>query len=186
MPIHNSRKTLIALAALAILAWLPSPARAQFSLTLAPAPVTGLPGDTGLKVFGSLANLANAPVDFVTEDFSLISGPSGADLTTAISFSADNLVNFPIPLTLAANQLYPGPTGADFAPLLFLDADAAAPLGTYSGNFTVTYGGQTVGQDFTINLGSTQAVPEAGTLPILVLGVGYIFYAARRRAACRR
>lgn len=181
----NSQITLATLAAFALLAWLPAPARAQFTLSLAPSAVTGLPGSTDLIVYGSLANLANTPADFVTDSFNLLSGPSSADLTTALVFSDDNLLNPQTPLTLGAKQVFPGPAGTTFAPLLFLNADAAAPLGLYTGNFSITYGGRTVGRDFTINL-APPSVPEAGTLPILALGVGYIGYillAARRRKA---
>jgi len=180
--LHN---TLTAAAALTVLAFLPAPARAQFTLTLSTSAVTGLPGNTDLQVLGSLTNLANTPADFVTESFNLLSGPSKADLTTALVFSDDNLTNPQIPLTLGAKQVFPGPTGATFAPLLFLNADPTAPLGLYTGNFSITYGGQTVGRDFTINL-APPSVPEAGTLPILALGVGYIGYillAVRRRKA---
>ena len=181
----NLQNTLATTAALAVLAYLPAPAWAQFTLTLSPSAVTGLPGSTDLVVYGSLANLANTPTNFVTDSFNLLSGPSTADLTMALVFSDDNLTNPQTPLTLGAKQVFPGPTGATFAPLLFLNADPAAPLGLYKGNFSITYGGRTVGQDFTINL-APPSVPEAGTLPILALGVGYIGYillAARRRKA---
>ena len=131
----NLQNTLATTAALAVLAYLPAPAWAQFTLTLSPSAVTGLPGSTDLVVYGSLANLANTPTNFVTDSFNLLSGPSTADLTMALVFSDDNLTNPQTPLTLGAKQVFPGPTGATFAPLLFLNADPAAPLGLYKGNF---------------------------------------------------
>ena len=183
----NIQNTLVLAAALALLAWLPAPARAQLTLTLAPSAVTGSPGSTDLIVYGSLVNLANRPASFVTDGFNLISGPISADLTTAVVFSDDNLTNPQTPLTLGANQVFPGPTGATFAPLFFLNIDPGAPLGVYKGNFSITYGGgPPVGKDFTINVVSPPSVPEANTLPLLMLGVGYLGYVlfiARRRRA---
>ena len=168
-------KTLALGSALVALAWLPTPAQAQFTLNITPSAVTAMPGDLNVPISGTLTNLAGTPVDLQNENFNLLSGPNGANLGTAIIFSDMNLTNPPLPQTLGANQAYSGP-------LVFLDTDASAPLGTYIGNFSVQYGTQTIGQDFTIQLGTP--VPEAGTLPLLALGAGFVLIAAwRRRAA---
>src|SRR5665213_2103218 len=98
MPIQNYPKALTVFAPLAVLAWLPTPARAQITLSLSPSTVTGAPGATDVAIYGSLANLSNTPVN-TDIDFNITGGPSGADLTLFYP-SADNQ----LPPTLGANQ----------------------------------------------------------------------------------
>ena len=158
---------LLVFAAFSLLAWLPTSAQAQVLLTLAPDQVLGLPGQAGLSVFGSVSNSGSTSVDIDNAYFTLFSGPDGTDLTSAFTFSG-----YEAPLTLDAKQVY---TGALFT----LDADPSALLGTYNGNFSVSYSGDAVGQDtvgenVTFSLGATTPVPEASSLPLLALGCAWI------------
>lgn len=160
---------LFALAFFFALAWLSTAAQAQVAMTIAGTPINALPGSTGVSVFGSLTNSGTASVDLDNAYFNLISGPSGADLTSALSFS-----DYSAPFTLSAGQVYSGA-------LFTVDTAAAAPLGSYLGNFSLSYGGQTVGQDVTFNLGNSAAVPEAGTGWLMALGLIFISWNLWRR-----
>ena len=175
----NSRLHIVLtlLAAVLTLAWLPARAQAQFSFVLNPATLSALPGTVGLTFSGTLTDPGTAALAFGQDpSFNLLTGPTGVNLAT-----------FPIVLDdfFGPNSLTPGQTtGSIFS----VDIDPAAALGKYTGNISFSYGGHSAGRDFTLNVGPPQ-VPEAGTLPLLALGMGYIGYAlfaARRRAAPQR
>ena len=171
MTSHTYRRcrAFFALAALLTLFWLPQAAHAQISLSLSPTPITALPGDVGVSVFGSLTNSGTASVDLNNAFFNLLSGPGGSDLTSAIFLS-----NYSAPLTLSAGQVYSGE-------LFTVDIDQNAPLGVYGGNFSVAYGDQTVGKDVSFDLVSSTPVPEASTLSLLGLGLAVIGVTLVRR-----
>ena len=170
----NSRLRLVLplLAVALTLGWLPARAQAQFSFTLTPATLSALPGTTGLTFSGTLTNSGTTALAFgQNPSFNLFTGPAGVDLSTFPIYFGD---------FFGPNSLAPGQTmGSIFS----LDIDPSAGLGKYTGNISFSYGGRTAGQDLTVNVGPP-SVPEAGTLPILALGVGYIVYvlaAPRRR-----
>lgn len=164
------------LAAVLFLAWLPARAQAQFSFTLSPATLSALPGATGVTFSGTLTNSGATALTFnQNPSFNLLTGPPGADLS-AFPIYFDNF--------FGPSSLAPGQTvGSIFS----VDIDPSAVLGKYTGNISFSYGGRTAGQNLAMNVGPA-AVPEAGTLPLLALGVGYIgctLRAARRRATPR-
>ena len=173
----RSHIALSLLAAVLCLAWLPTRAQAQFSFALNPATLSALPGTTGLTFSGTLTNSGATALTFNQNPyFNLLTGPAGVNLSTAPIYFDD----FFGPNSLASGQT----AGSIFS----VDIDPSAVLGKYTANISFSYGGHSAGQDLTINVGPPQ-VPEAGTLPLLALGVGYIGYAlfaARRRAAAPR
>jgi hypothetical protein len=159
------RHTLL-LAVLA-LAWPATRASAQFTFAVNPSALTIAPGTTEVTYSGTLSNTGASALLLNDAAYNLTSGPATADLTSAVvPFSYDG------PETLVGSQTYTGP-------IYTLNVDPNAPLGLYTGNITVTYGAQTLGRDVTLTLGTP--VPEAGTLPLLALGVGYIGFVVRRR-----
>jgi len=159
--------------------WLPCPAQAQFSFTLTPASVTGAPGDMDLTFFGTLTNTGTTTLlSGQNPSFNLLTGPAGADLST-----------FPVVLGsfFAPDTLAPGTTST--IPIFSADIDPSAPLGLYLGNISFSYGGQSAGQDVSVNVASPQAVPEASSLSLLALGLVYLAAALVRRrqaASCTR
>jgi hypothetical protein len=170
---------LLAPAILFALAWQPTAAHAQISLSISPATVTAMPGATGVSVFGTLTNSGTASVDLDDAYYNLLTGPAGADLTSAISFS-----DYSAPFTLTAGQSYSGA-------LFTFDTQPDAPVGDYTGNFAVSYGGQATDQtnpNFTVTLQSA-AVPEASTTVslglLLALGLGGMVIARKRTAAVK-
>ena len=162
------------LAAVLTLAWLPARAQAQFSFAFSPATLSALPGTNALTFSGTLTNSGTTALAYGGHpDFNLFTGPAGADLSTFPIYFAD---------FFGPDSLAPGQTVSS---IFSVDIDPTAVLGKYTGNFSVDYGGHTAGQNITVNVGPP-SVPEAGTLPLLTLGVGYIGYVlfdARRRAA---
>lgn len=147
-----------------VLVWPPCRAHAQFSFTFTPASVTGAPGGADLTFFGTLTNTGTTTLTSGQDpSFNLLMGPSGVDLTTFPVF----LSSFSTPDTLA-----PGTTAV--IPIFSVSIDPAAPIGVYSGNILFSYGGHAAGQDVIVNVAPTQAVPEAGSLPVLGLGLVYL------------
>jgi hypothetical protein len=155
------------LLAVLALAWPATRASAQFTFAVNPSALTAAQGTTEVTYFGTLSNTGTSDLLLNDAAYNLISGPTGFDpATTIVPFSYDG------PTDLVGNQVYTGP-------LYTVDVDPNAPLGLYTGNIAVTFGTQAIGQDVTLTLGTP--VPEAGTLPLLALGVGYIGFAIRRR-----
>ena len=171
----NLRIVLSLLAAILTLGSLP--AKAQFSFTLPSATQFVQPGTIGLTFSGTLTNYGATALAFGQDPyFNLLTGPVGVDLST-----------FPIYFDdfYGPNSLAPGQT---VSRIFSVDIDPSAALGKYTGNISFSYGGHTAGQDLTVNV-VPASVPEAGTLPLLALGVsyiGYVLFASRRRAAARR
>ena len=160
---RRSFPMLLALAILFALAWPPTAAQAQISLSISPATVTVMPGGTVVFVFGTLTNSGATSVDLDNAFFNPLSGPAGADLTSAMSFSG-----YSAPFTLTAGQVYSGT-------LFTLDTQSNAPLGDYLSNFEVSYGGQSANQNFTVTLKSASAVPEPSPLvTFFVAGTGLL------------
>lgn len=175
---NKTRTTLALLALVLAIAWLPARAQAQqpaFSFVLSPATLSALPGTVGLTFSGTLTNPGPNTIAFSGNDsFTLSKGPAGADLSL-FPISEDTFFG---PNSLAA--------GSTVSRIFSLDIDSAAPLGTYTGNISFGYGGHIVGRTVTVNVGTPSPVPEASTLPLLTLGVGYLGYVlfiARRRRA---
>lgn len=163
--------TLIALASLCLAV---HPAHAQISLAYTGV-VVSLPGTTDVRFSGTVHNLGATSVDLDNVFFNLLSGPPAADLTSAISFS-----QYYAPTTLTAGQTY---TGDIFS----VDIDSAAPLGAYTGNLSLSYGGSSAGQDASINLSKAATVPESDSLPLIGLGIvgasAYLRFRRNRRDA---
>lgn len=148
----------------AALVWLPCRAHAQFSFTFTPASVTGAPGGADLTFFGTLTNAGTTTlVSDLKPSFNLLAGPDGVDLNTFPVFLAD---------VFTPDTLAPGTTAV--IPIFSVSIDPAAPIGEYNGNISFSYGGHVAGQDVIVNVAPTQAVPEAGSLPVLGLGLVYL------------
>ena len=172
----NVRIVLSLLAAVLTLIWLPACAQAQFSFTFPSATQSALPGTIGLTFSGTLTNSGATALAFgQNPSFNLLTGPAGVDLSTFPVYFDD----FYGPSSLAPGQTV--------SRIFSVDIDPSAILGSYTGNISFSYGGHTAGQDLTVNVVPT-SVPEAGTLPLLALGmsyIGYVLFAAQRRAAAR-
>ena len=162
MKINRSARLLAVLTAVLALAWLPSRAQAQFQFTLTSDTASGTPGGS-VTYFGTLTNGGASALTLSSAFYNAATGPFGADLTSAVSFADPSF--YDAPFTLAPSQVYTGP-------LFTLSVDSGAPLGLYTGNFSIAYSGlnagPAVGRDINTNVGPT-AVPEAGT------GVGLAF-----------
>ena len=184
MQITTLHKTLATGLVLAALACLPTPARAQFTFSNFPTTVT-IPqlGDQSITVSGTLSDTSGAvsgPFQTASLDvtFSDALNPYDpiTDPTDHDNFLPFNLVDVPVPDPLGAGQVYTGP-------LFTFEVDPAALAGIYPTNFSLTYGGATSSQDFTIQLGQNAPVPETSTLPFVALGAGFVGFAAWRRRA---
>jgi hypothetical protein len=154
-----------------------SPAKAitPFSLNIDPATSTIAPGTTGAVFTGEITDPQTIPLTLESLSYNLISGPTGADLTSAAIFDT-YLVPDPI------NS--PGYTGDLFS----LDIDPSAPTGVYTANLDIQYVYQTqnnpppsvvfdANQNFTFDVENPQTnnpTPEPSSLLIFAIGLAGI------------
>jgi len=139
-------------------------ARAALTLSLTPNVLTAAPGS--LLSFSALLQNTGAESVSLTGAGSNITGPS----MTALTFDDTDFLNN-LPLALAANATY--------TRNLFVTVASNAPLGVYTGTYTVDGEGATSATPFsgsasariTIAQAPAQVIPEPGSASLLLIGL---------------
>lgn len=153
-------------------------AHASIVLSIIPPTESGVPGGSNVVFTGSVYSTDPGPFAFDSAGINLLTGPAGADLTTfPISRAAVDA-----PLDSITDAGYNGP-------IFEVAIDPAALTGAYTLNFNISYGGQPVGADTTVNVISPLAnpVPEPSGAVIVLLGASLVgvLGVCRRKLAMR-